>query len=334
MIEMVLCGTDKHLRFFRNLIDECRLHARLCAPSRSTLQRLQCKVLAREYFKSMNAPVPRGQSYSFDPMPVIDANMLVFPVVLKRSLSQGTSAVRLAKTKSELELEIRKALLLRQAFIVEEFLGPTDEISVQFFVQAARVHPLYGLHKLSHYAPSYSTCVVSLSAHELKELVEPFCRTFEGLEDGLYSAQLKRREDGSLVIIEISCRLGNNVRIVSAMWPDLTRTILEFYAGNASWEKRAWNILHENPKLGISLVEDVLGRFQKIIVRKESNLCRRILVEIFDLFSILAKRPIWDDYLSNIWRHPNLVLSYYQEVLREYRVGWSFRSRMLQFVKK
>jgi hypothetical protein len=331
-IELVLCGTDKHLRFFRDLIDENYLPTRLCAPSKGTLHLLQCKVQAREYFRSMNAPIPRGTSYKFNPTPKIEANQLKFPIVIKRSLSEGTSAVRLTKSKAELELEIRKSLLLRQDFVLEEYLGKTDEVSVQFFVERSEVYLLYGLKKLSHLAPSFSTCVESLSAYELTEMVKPFRRAFEGLEDGLYSAQLKKTADGSLVIIEISCRLGNNFRIVSAMWPELTSAILDFYAGCASWKMKAQSICHKPPMLGMSLLEDLLGRVQKIIVRRDKNFWSRIYGETFDLCCILAKRPTWDDYMVNITSHPAPVLHYYFSVLREYFVEWKVRSRMLEFV--
>jgi hypothetical protein len=278
--------------------------------------------------------VPAGRAYSFNPAPSVDLAGFKFPLVLKRSISEGTNAVRLVRSKRELELEIQKSLLLMQGFVIEEFLGATEEFSIQFFAHASELHVLYGLKKLSHFAPSYSTYVESLPAHQIDEFITPFHQAFSSLERGLYSAQLKRKADNSLALIEISCRLGNNVRIVSAMWPQLTHAILEFYGLSEGWRKKKEQIRTQSPRRGISLVEDILARFERVRYSISRDIFHRAIDEIADVFLALLKGAVLDDYLKNVFRHPSVVWRYYRDFWKVFRTGRQQRRRILQFVQE
>jgi hypothetical protein len=307
---LAICGSDRALGMLEHA-EGLLPGLRLCYPALATRRRLTSKTAARSAFEAHGLPVPQGCTFAPGDVPV-DFNQ-DFPVVFKYDTSEGSAGVQIVVDAAELELLASKAALLETPFIVEEFIGPTREVSYTFFVKGNSVYPVFGLEKEFHFRTSYSTTIRFMSQHEEEA---SFARFHEGfsrvLTDGFYCAQFKDSKVG-LLLIEINGRTGNNFRIIARIVPGLAALIVDFYRGSPEWEHR-WRMLREmiRPVYGCSLVEDIYARLSHL-----SGLIRRGLLsegwrEVGDFVHLCTRRPYLDDYAASLLSSPASVLRYYR----------------------
>ena len=306
---LAICGSDRALGVL-TLVQEQHQSFRLCYPDATTQSRLMSKTAARTAFADHALPVPLGRNFAVGDD--VDASAWTYPVIFKYDTSEGSLGVHIVDDAEALTTFGAKAALLETPFIVEEFIGPTREISYSFFVKDGVVFPAFGLEKEFHFRTSYSTTIRFMSQDEDDDTFSPFHDSFASLlGDGFYCAQFKDSDRG-MMLIEINGRLGNNFRIINRAVPGLATLIVDFYRGVADWEER-WCDLRGviRPAHAFSLVEDLYARLSHLggLIRRGS--LRDGGNELGLFFRLCAKRPYLDDYAVSLVRSPRYAFHYY-----------------------
>lgn len=316
----VLVGTDAHIQsFYRCYTSLQTSNVCLWGIAESAHNALANKVSSRSEFSARGIPTP----YGVVPADWDDALKFVcrigFPVIVKYCQSEGSRGVHVVKDKAGLRQALRKAELLNYVAVVEEFLGPTEEVSVQFVVEDSVV-PLYVLRKLAHLQPSFSTAVERLVDLTKTPFVGYLDKLLNMLPRGLYSAQFKRNDCGEWCLLEINCRLGNNFRIVNRLCPGLTESIALFFEQAPQWR----DVLETSRKrwrnYGVSPVEFLFGAIVRI--RTRTGLLSK-LGELSDHLILAAKLfkngCVVDQYFVDFIKNPEAVYYYYSDVLAHFR---------------
>lgn len=306
---LAICGSDRAIGLLR--IAKKRHGALdLCYPDAKTQARLTSKTAAHAGFAAHGLPVPKGRSFVPGDEACVDA--WDYPVIFKYDTSEGSLGVHVVEDAETLSTFAAKAALLDTPFIVEEFIGPTREISYSFFVKGGNIYPAYGLEKEFHFRTSYSTTIRFMSQAEEHATFAAF---HDGLArilgDGFYCAQFKDSDRG-MVLIEINGRLGNNYRIINRVVPDLAALIVDLYRGADGWEDK-WRAMRRaiRPVHAISLIEDLYARMCHLggLIRRGS--LRDGAREMGLFLSLCSRRPYIDDYTTALWRSPGYAIAYY-----------------------
>lgn len=304
-----LCGSDRTVRILEKV---AKLNPKLsiCYPSQATRALLTSKSSARSAFSKAGLPIPPGRDY-VPGMPV-DIESVSFPAVFKYNSSEGSIGVHIVEGTTELHTFIAKANFLGIPFVIEDFIGPTQEISYSFFLRAGRIFPLYGLKKEFHFRPSYSTTIRFLDPETDQRLFSGFHQGLQSfLTDGFYCAQFKESA-GGLMLIEINGRPGNNFRIISRVLPNLAALIVAFYDHCPYWEQR-WREVRGTVKetCGCSIVEDTFARMAQVARFVRNGRVRDGMLEVLSLLTHYARRPVVDDYALALFSSPTYAVRYY-----------------------
>ncbi len=317
-ISFAAAATDRYLRILYSVAGELGATFMVCGPSEAAFLCLSSKVRAREYFQRFGARVPAGRVVRTNHLESLDIDFAAPPFVVKLDQSVASSGVFLCKSMDDLRLALLKARLFNMDVVIEEFLGPTTELSHQFFVRHGEWLPAYSLRKLSHLGPSFSTCVEILDVPSEVELVRDFVQLFRSLDDGFYSAQLKEFADGNRALIEINCRLGNNFRILCRALPALGGAFLDFYCRPALWhfsyEKLRAQI---RKRVAVRPIEEVLAALHRVRISASNRGPWKWGAELRHGLVTLASAPVIDYYLAKMVSEPAISLAYYRNVLSE-----------------
>ena len=328
--DMVLCGSDFYLSLLWRITSSLRAPTKLCSPNFETFNKFRSKTKTRIFAEALDVPVPPGKILEVDELVETEVTNEVFPLVFKFDTSESSSGVTLVETADQLTRLFNMARLVQSPVILETFLGATQEVSHQFYVHGHQYYPVYSLHKLSHLSPSFSTAVASLSVDEERKYFDSFVRFFESLDDGLYSAQFKFGANGTLFLIEVNCRLGNNARIVARMFPSLVPSILRFYGEDSRWREDVAEIRRSLGTRGFSVVEDLVARTQRT---EAGNLQLRLTVRrLMGYLRLICTGAKADDYFVSFFKWPRICIGYYIAVWKFLKSQNSERRRKLSMV--
>lgn len=241
------------------------------------------------------------------------------PVVIKGRWSTSARAVTAAPDRDTALAAARRTIAEQGAVIVQDFIHGDRERSLHYLLDRdGRVLRAFGLRKMRHLAPSWSTAieVVPPSAE-----LEAGARLLDHLGlTGFCVVQTRiDAQDGRCKLVEINARFGANSRILFALGGDLARA-----ATCAALGREPIGTYGEGPVSGArgsAPIEDVLSLWSLFLARwqatpEERAALPRLAEIVSSLLAFHRSRPRIDLHTRALLTDPLAALPYFLGLAR------------------